>query len=92
MAEVGITEGFLESLTLDDIEYLEDAVDAPIDDVLAGKVAVKKAKLFRAIAFILARKNDPAVTEADVGKMSMTKVMALVDGVADPVPPTAAAG
>lgn len=63
-----------DSLTLDEIELLEDISGISIDAIgkrLTGDDA-PKAKTMKALAFIAARRDDPSVTLEDIGKIKLT--------------------
>lgn len=71
----------LDSLTIDEMETMEEITGAPFDEAFgAGK---PKAKVLRALAFIIKRREDPDFTLEDAGKLAIR-----LD--ADPVPPTVA--
>jgi hypothetical protein len=57
----------IESLTIDDIETIEDMIGAPIDKL--GDPSMPKGKMLRALAFVKARKTDPDATPESVGGM-----------------------
>jgi hypothetical protein len=59
----------LDSLTIDEIDLIEDVAGASIDDVLAG--TVRKGKVLRAFALIALRRDDPNATVEDAGKVSV---------------------
>ena len=88
MAELDITADFVESLTIDDIEAIEDATGLPFDQVFSGKADVPKAKMMRAIVFVLKRRDDPEFTMAQAGRVPVVEVDRLlrVAGGAPPVP------
>jgi len=88
--QLKITEEFLESLTIDDIEALEDAVGIPIDHLFnpAKPAEVPKAQMFKALAFVVRRRDDPGFTLEQAGKLTLAELGRLVDAVggAAPVP------
>jgi hypothetical protein len=57
----------IESLTIDDIETIEEMIGAPIDKL--GEPDMPKGKMLRALAFVKARKTDPDATIESVGSM-----------------------
>ena len=59
-------------LTLDEIEAFEDITDMPLDEALDK--GTRKAKVMKALAFILLRREDPNITLEDVGKMKLSAV------------------
>ena len=63
-----------DSLTLDEIELLEEISGISIDAIgkrLTGEDA-PKAKTMKALAFIAARRDDPEITLEDIGKIKLT--------------------
>tara|TARA_R110000824_G_scaffold21303_4_gene79542 strand:+ start:3440 stop:3694 length:255 start_codon:yes stop_codon:yes gene_type:complete len=55
----------IESLTIDDIETIEDITGFAIDKL--GDPDMPKGKMMRALAFVKARKTDPTATPESVG-------------------------
>jgi hypothetical protein len=88
VADLNVTAEFLESLTIEDIEIIEDVVGVAIDDIFGGTKTVPKGKLLKAIAFVVNRKTDPEFTLEAAGKMTMTQISALLEaaGVAAQIP------
>lgn len=66
----------LDDLTIDEIDLVEDILDAPIDSVFDA--SVRKAPALRALAYVAMRRENPDVTMDEVGKQK------LVIGSADP--------
>jgi hypothetical protein len=91
VTEFAINADFLDSFTLDELEVVEDVVGVPADEFLDGKTPVSKAKLMKAIALVVKRRTDPAVTLEQVGKLTFVELDTLLDEVAA-VPPGHAAG
>lgn len=88
-AELNITEAFIESLTVEDIESIEDITGMVIDDLFGGVKEVPKGKLMRAIGFVLQRREDPGFTVEAAGRLSLAAISRLVDAtgvVVDPLP------
>jgi hypothetical protein len=56
----------LNDLTIEEIEMVEDIIDAPIDE-LSSK-GMKKGKVLRALAYINARRTNPEFTLEEAGK------------------------
>lgn len=77
----------LDSLTIDEVETLEEIAGCGIDAI--GKAledGAPKARLVKAFAYLTLKRQDPSVTLADVGRMPFS---ALVSGgveVAEPRP------
>lgn len=78
----------LDTLTLDDLEALEDITGRPFDEVFVkGR---PKAKALKALAFISLRRDHPELTLEDVGSIAVVTGDA-PDPAAEPVDPTDAA-
>lgn len=73
----------LESLTIAEIEEVEDIIDGPIDEAM--QPGQRKGKVLRALGFIIKRRDDPNFTLEDAGKL----VLKLAD---QPLDPTNASG
>jgi hypothetical protein len=78
---------FLDSLSIEDIEVIEDALGASIDDIFADGAKVPKGKLMRAIAFVVKRKTDETFTIEQAGKLTMGEITRLMDEVGVPPAP-----
>lgn len=59
----------IQSLTIDDIETIEDITGFAIDKL--GDPDMPKGKMMRALAFVKARKTDPTATPASVGHLRL---------------------
>jgi hypothetical protein len=57
----------IDSLTLDEIEIIEDLIDAPLDTL--SKPGQKKARLLKAMAFVIKRRDNPDFTLEDAGRL-----------------------
>lgn len=57
----------IDSLTIDEIEIIEDIIDAPLDSL--AKPGAKKAKLLKAMAFVVKRRDNPDFTLEDAGRL-----------------------
>ncbi|MFE5621724.1 hypothetical protein ACFQ8S_06880 [Streptomyces virginiae] len=57
----------LDSLTLNEIEMIEDIIDGPLDGI--AKPGAKKAKLLKAMAFVIKRRDNPDFTLEDAGNL-----------------------
>jgi len=75
----------LNELTIEEVELLEDILDAPFDQAFAANA--KRGKAMRALAFIAMRRIDPDVTVEDVGKV---RISALPQRKGNPPVPSAA--
>jgi hypothetical protein len=77
-----------DSLTLDEIEILEEVSGLSIDTIgkrLTGDDA-PKAKTMKALAFIAARRDDPDVTLDDIGKIKLTELTSGLEVTAQATP------
>lgn len=72
----------LDDLTIEEIEIIEDILDAPFETAFAA--GAKRGKAMRALAFVTMRRNDPNATLEDAGKVS---VQGFTGGRADPPEP-----
>lgn len=66
----------ISSLTIEEIELVEDITDTPIDEL--GNKGVKKGKLLRAIAYIEGRRANPDFTLEDASKVMVDPKRAAV--------------
>jgi hypothetical protein len=57
-------------LTLDEMETIEDIVDAPA----ASWAECKQARLFKAMVYVLKRRDDPKYTLEKAGKLKMSEL------------------
>lgn len=57
----------LNHLTIDEIETIEDIVDAPIDSITNPNM--RKAKLLKAVGFVIKRRTNPEFRLEDAGKL-----------------------
>lgn len=57
----------IDSLTLDEIEIIEDLIDAPLDSL--SKPGQKKARLLKAMAYVIKRRDNPGFTLEDAGRL-----------------------
>jgi hypothetical protein len=58
-----------DSLTIDEIDLVEETCDADLEDIQAGKV--RKGKVLRAFALVALRRTDPDATAADAGRVTV---------------------
>ena len=70
MTDQNTLEINLDSLTIEDIEFIEDYCDLPIDAVMDGKA--RKGKVLRAFAFVAMRRENPNITLEEVGKLPLS--------------------
>ncbi|MFD7257820.1 hypothetical protein [Streptomyces sp. NPDC059874] len=57
----------IDSLTLNEIEAIEDIIDGPLDGL--AKPGAKKAKLLKAMAYVIKRRDNPEFTIEDAGNL-----------------------
>jgi hypothetical protein len=57
----------IDSLTLDEIDAIEEIIDAPLDTL--SKPGMRKAKLLKAMAYVIKRRDNPDFTIEDAGKL-----------------------
>lgn len=78
-----MTETFLDSLTLDEVETIENLSGSPLDELMnAGKL---KGKPLKAIVWVAKKRVDPNFKFEDAGKVTFNEALALFKGTdADP--------
>lgn len=59
-----------DDLTVDEIEAIEDALDAPLD--LAFAPGQRKGKALRVMAWVIRRRTDPTFTLEQAGKLKIS--------------------
>jgi hypothetical protein len=59
----------LESLTIDEIDAIEEIIDAPLDSL--SKPGVRKAKLLKAMAYVIKKRDNPDFTIEDAGRLRL---------------------
>ncbi|MFF4531443.1 hypothetical protein ACFY1P_19505 [Streptomyces sp. NPDC001407] len=57
----------IDSLTIDEIDLIEEIVDGPLD--MLAKPGARKGKMIRAMAVVIKRREDPNFTAEDAGKL-----------------------
>ncbi|MHC0429229.1 hypothetical protein ACX6XY_03445 [Streptomyces sp. O3] len=57
----------IDSLSIDEIDIIEDIIDGPLDAL--AKPGARKAKLLRAMAVVIKRRDDPDFSAKDAGKL-----------------------
>ncbi|MFF2406718.1 hypothetical protein [Streptomyces sp. NPDC058092] len=60
----------IDSLSIDEIDVIEDIIDGPLDAL--AKPGARKAKLLRAMAVVIKRREDPTFTAEDAGKLRIS--------------------
>ncbi|WP_172385210.1 hypothetical protein [Streptomyces sp. MNP-20] len=59
----------IDSLTIDEIDVIEEIIDGPLD--MLAKPGARKAKLLRAMAVVIKRREDPDFSAEDAGKLKI---------------------
>lgn len=75
------------SLTIDDVEAVEEISGVSIDEVLSG--ATKKAKVLKALVFVTLRRKYPDITLEDIGKIRIAGTAINGPKPLDPTPASA---
>lgn len=57
----------IDSLSLNEIEAIEDIIDGPLDSL--AKPGAKKARMLKAMAYVVKRREDPSFTIEDAGNL-----------------------
>ncbi|MFF4408116.1 hypothetical protein [Streptomyces sp. NPDC001404] len=70
----------LDSLSIDEIDVIEEIIDGPLDEL--AKPGARKAKMLRAMAVVLKRREDPNFSLEDAGRLRISLKSA--KGMADP--------
>ncbi|WP_282793676.1 hypothetical protein [Streptomyces sp. CC224B] len=60
----------IDSLTIDEIDVIEEIIDGPLDSL--AKPGARKAKLLRAMAVVVKRREDPDFSAEDAGKLRIS--------------------
>lgn len=66
----------INSLTLKEIEDIEDTIDLPLSELFSGK---KSAKGLRALAWIIERRTNPGFTYEQAGDLPLTAIADLTN-------------
>lgn len=70
-----------ETLTIEEVEAIEGITGKPIDAIAdAGSV---KGAVLKAIIYVMKKRENPAYTIEDAGKVSFKDAMAMFDGSED---------
>jgi hypothetical protein len=72
----------IDGLTLDEIELVENLAGRPIETVMNEDAP--KGRTLKALVFVIQKRTNPEVKFEDVGRMSLTETMEVVNGLADP--------
>ncbi|MFB7675597.1 hypothetical protein ACFC26_29735 [Kitasatospora purpeofusca] len=60
----------LESLTIDEIETIEEVIDAPLDSL--AKPGARRGRMLRAMAVVIKRRTDPTFSIEDAGRLQIS--------------------
>jgi hypothetical protein len=71
---------FLDTLTLDEVDYIEEFSQSSITSFY--EETQPKAKFLTAIFYIIKKRENPSYTIADAKKVSVTEALALVESLA----------
>lgn len=67
----------IDTLTIAEVEVIEDATGQPFDDIFSDKGP--KAKMLRAIAYVAGRRENPDFTWDDAGQAQITSFLSKGD-------------
>jgi hypothetical protein len=67
----------IDSLTLDEIDVIEDIIDGPLDSL--SKPGARKGRLLRAMAVVIKQRTDPSFSVADAGRLRISMKSIPVD-------------
>ncbi len=69
MADVANVAVDFDSLTIDELDLVEEVCDADLEEVMGGKV--RKSKVLRAFALVALRRANPDATLEDAGRVEV---------------------
>lgn len=70
-----MTQDFLSTLTLDEVETIENLTGSAMDELMgAGKL---KGKALKAVVWVAKKRNDPNYKIEDAGKVTFTEALEL---------------
>lgn len=76
-----MTQDFLSTLTLDEVETIENLSGSAMDELMgAGKL---KGKALKAIVWVAKKRVDPNFKMEDAGKVTFSEALELFKGVDD---------
>jgi hypothetical protein len=84
-AVIVLESGLVDSMTVGEIEEIEELSGQPIGAI--GQDNVPKGKVLRAIAFIVARRDDPDITWEDSRNLRVRFASAEEEGQTSPTVP-----
>ncbi|CAD80109.1 tail protein [Streptomyces phage phiBT1] len=59
----------LDSLTIDEIDAIEEITGAPLDSL--NKAGTRRAPMLRAMAYVVMKRKFPEIEPADVGRLKL---------------------
>jgi len=71
-----------DTLTLGEIETIEDLTGVTIDDIVSVKVP--KGKLLRALIFVMTKRTDPGYTYEQTANLTLDSALELIGDDSDP--------
>lgn len=76
-----MTQDFFSTLTLDEVETIENLSGQPMDELMqTGKL---KGKALKAIIWVARKRTDPNFKMEDAGKVTFNEALDLFKGVAE---------
>ena len=60
----------IDSLSIEEIETIEEIIDAPLDSL--AKPGVRRGKMLRAMAVVIKRRTDPTFSIEDAGRLRIS--------------------
>lgn len=77
-----MNDNFINSLTLDEVETIENLTGTPMDEILSkGSL---KGKALKAIYWVAKKRETPDLKMDQVGQITFADALALFEGEADP--------
>lgn len=67
----------IDALSIEEIETIEDIIDAPLDSL--AKPNVRRGKMLRAMAVVIKRRTDPTYSIEDAGRLRISLKQAKAD-------------
>jgi hypothetical protein len=92
VVDLGNLEAVFQTMSVEEVEFLEDKFDRPIDDLV--RPGDRRGPLYRAIVWLVLRREDPDFTWEAAGKVRVDMGPAIANGQGNgkpAIPPTAAA-
>lgn len=67
----------IDSLSIEEIELIEEVLDAPLDSL--AKPGARRGKMLRAMALVIKRRTDPEFSIEDAGRLRISIKQAKAD-------------